>query len=64
MTSLAAKPAAPALSAPSRLLTALAGFAALVGDAARAARAYEHAGTPAARRRILDDFASGTHPSA
>jgi hypothetical protein len=64
MTSITAEPTAPALPAPTRLLTALARFFALADDAIRTARAYEHADSAAARRRILDDFAKDTHPTA
>jgi hypothetical protein len=62
MTSLAAKPAPP-LPAPGRprVLRTLAELGALTGEAVRAARAYERAGTMTDRRRVLDEFATGAH---
>ena len=67
MTSFAAsaEPAA-ALQVPGRpgVLRLVAEIGALTGVAFRAARAYDHAGTPAARLRVLDEFAAGTHRAA
>jgi hypothetical protein len=66
MTSLAATPATPTLHAPARpsVLRTLADLGARTGEAIRAARAYESAGTATARQRILDEFASGVHRAA
>ena len=66
MTSLTAEPTTPTLGAPSRpgVLRSLAEFGSLTAAAVRAARAYQHAGTVAARRRVLDEFASGAQRAA
>ena len=75
MTSVAATRTAPALpatrTAPAlpaarrpRSLGVIAEFGALATEAIRAARAYEGAGSTAARRRVLADFAAGAHRAA
>ena len=66
MTSATARPATPTLPAPGRpgVLRVLAEFGALTAEAFRAARAYEQAPGTTARRRVLDDFAAGTHRAA
>ena len=66
MTSVAAKPATSTLRTPGRpgVLRTLAEFGALTGEALRAAQAYQQAGTTSARRRVLDEFASGAHRAA
>ncbi len=66
MTSLTAPSATATLPAPGRpgVLSLLAGFGALTAEAFRAARAYEQAGSTTARRRVLEDFATGAHRAA